>query len=296
MQRELYVTSSRNFQFVDDVQSRAPKHLIFLIAQCLRRRNNDAVARMNADRVYIFHTTYGNTVSRSIAHHFIFDFLPSGDTAFHKNLSHAGKPQAVCQNLFQFNLIMCDTAAGTAKRIGGAQDDRITDFICEIDSVLNIFYYERGRAWLPDFFHRFFKFQTVFRFLNRLCGRTEKCYAMFGEKTCLIQFHTEIQARLSAHIRKQAVRFFFDNNLFQHLCCQRFNIHFIRNIAVRHNRRRIGINKNDFHSLFFQGTAGLCARIIKFRRLSDYDWTGTNNQYSFYIRIFRHLTPSSSSL
>ncbi len=142
MKRKLHVTTARDFQFIDDIQRRAAEHLIFFVAQRLRRCHNDAVSRMNADRIYIFHTADGNAVARSVAHYFVFDFFPAGNAAFHKNLSHTGKAQAVRQNFFQFHLIVRDAAAGTAERIGRTQYDRISDFIREINTVFYIFYNE----------------------------------------------------------------------------------------------------------------------------------------------------------
>ena len=88
MKRKLHVTSSGNLKLIDDVQCRGTKHLIFFITQGLGRCNYDTVPGVNTHRINIFHITYGNAVACTIPHHFIFDFLPSCNTAFYQNLPH----------------------------------------------------------------------------------------------------------------------------------------------------------------------------------------------------------------
>ncbi len=117
MQGKLYVAASRNLQLIDDVKRRAAEHLIFFITERLRRRYYDAVSRMYAHRIDILHITYGNTIACAIAHNFILDFLPAGNTAFHQNLSHPGKTQAVGKDLLKLGLIIGNSAAGTAKGV-----------------------------------------------------------------------------------------------------------------------------------------------------------------------------------
>ena len=70
----------------------------------------------------------------------------------------------------------------------------------------------------------------------------------------------------------------------------------IRNILVRHDGGRVGVEQYHFDALLLQRTAGLGARIVKLRRLSDYDRTGADHQYFLYLWILRHsLSPPSCS-
>ena len=127
MQGELHVAASCDLKLVDDVKSGASEHLIFLVAQGLGGCHHDAVPGVHAHRIDVFHIADCDAVSRTVAHHLILDLLPAGDAALHQHLSHTGKAQAVCQNLLQLHLVMGDTAAASAQRIGGTQHHRIAD-------------------------------------------------------------------------------------------------------------------------------------------------------------------------
>ena len=48
---------------------------------------------------------------------------------------------------------------------------------------------------------------------------------------------------------------------------------------IKKNILRIGIDQHNLIAEFSQCLARLCSRIIELTRLSDNDWTGTDNQY-----------------
>ena len=88
LQGILYVTASGNVQLGNNIECRRTQHLVFLVTQRLRRRNNDGIASMHAHRIDIFHVTYSDTVAGSIPHHLVLDLLPASDTALHQHLAH----------------------------------------------------------------------------------------------------------------------------------------------------------------------------------------------------------------
>ena len=63
----------------------------------------------------------------------------------------------------------------------------------------------------------------------------------------------------------------------------------IRNIRVRHDGGRVGVDQHGLNALGFQSTAGLRAGVVKLGSLTDDDRAGTDNQHLFDSRIFRHL-------
>ncbi len=56
--------------------------MIFYIRQRLRRSDNDRIARMNADRINIFHITNRDARICMISHHFIFNFFKACHAPF----------------------------------------------------------------------------------------------------------------------------------------------------------------------------------------------------------------------
>ena len=276
MQRILYVTSSGNIQLIDDVQSRASKHLILLVPQCLGRSNYDGVSGVNANRIDVLHITYGDAVAVGIAHYLILDFLPACDTALYQHLSHTAQTKSVGKNVNQLLLIVGDTTAASAQRKSRTKHHRITDGIGKFDTVLHGIDHLGSRTRLSDLLHGVLKRLTILRLEDGLCCRTDQLHAMLLQETGLCQFHTEVQACLSTQSRQNTVGLFLQNNFLQDIHSQRLNIYLIRYLLVRHDGCRIRIHQTYLNALFLQRAARLCSCIVKLCSLSDDDWTGTD--------------------
>ena len=235
----LHITAARNIQFMDNTESRGPKHLVFLISQRLRRSYNDAVSCMDADRIDIFHIAYGDAASIAVAHHFIFNFLPSGDAALHQHLMRAGKPESVFQNPDQRFSVMRNASAASAKRIGGTKHHRITDAFCKFHALFDAFHHQRCRTGFSYLLHGRLEGQTVFCLFDRFRRCSNQLYLMFTQKSVFLQLHCQIQGSLTAQSGKNTVRMFLQNQLFHCFGRQRFDVYMIRNVLIGHNRSRV---------------------------------------------------------
>ena len=298
MKSKLYVTSSGDLQLTDDIQCRSTEHLIFFIPQSLGRCYNDTVTGMHADRVDIFHVADGDHISCSVTHYLVLDLFPACDTTLNQNLTYTGQTKSICKDLFQFFLIVCDSTAASTKRIRRTKHYRITDLIGKCDTILQILNNQRRSYRLADLLHGCLEFQTVLCFFDGLGSRTDQFYTSLLEESSLIQLHCQIQSCLSSKSRQHAVRLFFQDQLFNHIYCQWFNINTVCNVFIRHDRSRVRVEKNNLKSLFLQRTAGLCTCIVKLGSLSDDDRARTDHQYFFNIRILRHSSfpPSFSKI
>ncbi len=87
--------------------------------------------------------------------------------------------------------------------------------------------------------------------------------------------------------------FSFNDKLFYYFYCQRLDIYSVSNIFICHDGCRVGVQKNNFQTFFFQGTAGLCTCIVKFCCLSDDNRTGANYN-TFLISLILGIINSSS--
>ena len=174
VQRKLYVTASCYIQLIDNIKSRGTQHLIFLVRQSLGRRYNDTVSCMDAYGINILHVADSDTVPCTVAHHFIFDLLPSCNAPLHQNLAHSGKSQTVFQNAFQLFLIVCNTAAASAQRISRPEHYRISNDIRKGDAVLNGLHHLRSRTGLSDLFHGILKGLSVLCLFDGFCRRSKK--------------------------------------------------------------------------------------------------------------------------
>ena len=250
---------------------------------------------MDTHRIDVFHVAYRDDIARAIAHHFIFDLFPACDRTFHQNLSDSGQAQAVCQDLIQFLLVRSDSAAGSAQCVSRTQNHRISDAPGKCFSVLNILN-DPGRCdRLMDLLHGFLELKAVFRPPDGAGSCPDQPDVMVPEETSLLQFHRQVQSCLSSEGRQNTVRLLLLYDLLHHFHGQRFDVDMVRDIFIRHDRRRVGVEKNDFHSFLTQAPAGLCACIVKLGSLADDDRAGSDYKNFFNVWMFRHGIPFSSA-
>ena len=176
MEGILHVASPGNVQLADDIQRRRTQHLVFFVAQRLRRRYYDAVSRVHAYRIQILHIAHGDAVAVSVPHHFILDLLPAGNAPLDQDLPHAGQAKPILQNFHQLHSVLRNTAAAAAQRVGRTQDHRIADLFRELDACLHSFHHQGCRAGFPDLLHGSLEFQTVFRLLDGLGGGPDQTH------------------------------------------------------------------------------------------------------------------------
>ena len=185
--------------------------------------------------------------------------------------------------------VFADTAAGTAHGESRAHNNGIADNIGKRHGGIQVLHHLGGNAGLVQLFHGILKQLAVLGTVNgvRLAG--QQAHAAAVQKAAAGQFHGKVQAHLAAQIGQNGVRLFLFNNAFHNFGGQRLNINMIRNIRVRHDGGRVGVDQHGLNTLGFQSTAGLRAGVVKLGSLTDDDRAGTDNQHLFDSRIFRHL-------
>ncbi len=293
MQGKLHIAAAGDIQFRDDVERRCPQHLVLLVAQRLRGRHNDAVTRVHPDRIDVFHVAYRDAVAGAVAHHLVLDLLPACDAALHEDLPHTREAQTVLEDLLQLQLVVGNTAAAAAEGVRRAQHHRITDRVRERHPVLDVFHDERRRTGFPDLLHGVLELLPVLRLSDRRRCRPQKPDIVGSQEPALLKLHAKVQPRLSSQRRQNGIRSLSLYDLLQNPRGQRFNIHLVRDIPVRHDSRGIGVHQHDLNALLLQGAARLCARIVKLRRLSDDDRSRTDHHYFFHIWILWHYLVTS---
>ena len=94
----------------------------------------------------------------------------------------------------------------------------------------------------------------------------------------LLEFHGEIERRLTAECGKHRIGPLHLNHLFQHLPRERFDVRSIGRAGVRHDRGWIGVHQHHAIAVFPECLAGLRSRIVKLTRLTNDDGTGAYQQ------------------
>ena len=100
--------------------------------------------------------------------------------------------------------------------------------------------------------------------------------------------HRQIQAGLSPQGGQDGIGALLFDDLGDGVDVQRFDIHVVRDVLVRHNGGGVGVDQDNLQALLFQGTAGLGAGVVELRRLADDDGSGAQHQDLMNVWIFGH--------
>src|SRR5260370_11507136 len=90
--------------------------LVFDVAERLRWRHGDAVARVHAHRVDVFYTTYNHYVVGLVAHHLQLELLPAQHRLLDQHLVRRAVAERPRPHLLQLLAVVGDAAAQPAQR------------------------------------------------------------------------------------------------------------------------------------------------------------------------------------
>ena len=82
----LNVALSNDTQVTNDLDSGSAEHVVLLITEGLRRRDDDTVTSVDAEGIEVLHVADGNAVISGIADDLVFGLLPALERLFDENL------------------------------------------------------------------------------------------------------------------------------------------------------------------------------------------------------------------
>ena len=113
--------------------------------------------------------------------------------------------------------------------------------------------------------------------LDRLALRADHLHAALFEHAGIVERDREVQRRLAADGRQQRVGSFLANDGADGFDGERLDVSDVGSFRIGHDRRRIRIDQHDLVALLAQRFARLRAGIVKLARLSDDNWTGSDD-------------------
>lgn len=136
----------------DNLDGSGSEHVVFLVGQRLRRRDDDRVTGMCAERVKVFHVAADDGVLEitvqqiiramnksthvgGISNDFILDLFPALQTLLNQDLRR--KTQTLGGQVSEFLFIVRETGTETTEGKGRSDDDRVTDFCGSVESCLD---------------------------------------------------------------------------------------------------------------------------------------------------------------
>ena len=243
---------------------------------------------MDADGIQVLHVADGDNVALGVTHDLVLDFLPAGNALLYEDLVDRRQAQTVGGDFMQLLAVLADAAAGAAHGKSRAHDDRVADDLGKVQCVVQILHDFGGDDGLVQLFHRVLEQLAILGAIDGVGLAGQQADTAAVQETAAGQLHGEVQAHLASQVRQDGVGFFFFNDALDDLGGQRLNIYMVGDVRVGHDGGGVGVDQHRLYALGFQRTAGLGTGVVELRRLTDDDGAGTDDQYLFDTRVFRH--------
>ena len=209
---------------------------------------------------------------------------------------HQRSLQTACADRFQFFFIVDKTAAGAAHRVGGTEDDRVTELIRNSQRLVDTVGDFAACHLDAKAVHCLFERDTVLTALDRVDLNTDDLHIIFVQHAGCSQLRAKVQTGLTAEVRQQCVRALLFDDLFESFDVQRLDIGHVGHLGVGHDRSRIRVDEHDLVSKTSKRFARLCTGIVELAGLTDDDRAGTDDQYLVNICALGHAFLSFLSL
>ena len=136
--------------------------------------------------------------------------------------------------------------------------------------------------------HRLAEERAVLRLVDGFGVRPDHLDAVAVEYAHAAERQRRVEGRLAAHRGKQRVGALLGDDLCHHLGRYRFDIGGVRQLRVRHDGGRIGVDQDDAVALRFQRLAGLGAGIVELAGLADDDRPCADYEDRLDVRALGH--------
>ena len=276
---KLDVTFAYNVQMAHTLYGKLLQHLHLLIGQRAGRGHHDRLARMDAQRVKVFHRSHRKAMVIGVADDFKLYLFPPFQRFFHQYLrsKREGTLGYFAERLF----IRTDAAAQTAQGICRTYHHGIAQRLSGGKCVVHGFHGPAARGLQVGSVQFLHEQVAVFRIHNGLHTGAQHLHAILLEHPRAVQFSATVQCRLSAESQQNAVGTLFLNDFSNKMRGHGQEIHRVGNTLARLDSRNVGINQHRADAFFTQGFQCLRTGIIKLTGLANFQGAGTKNQYFF---------------
>ena len=241
VERVLDVALAHDAQMADRLRRERLQQVKLLLRQRAGRRDHDALARMDAQRVDILHTDDRETMIVLVADHLELDLFPALQRLLDKDLGRIGE-RALGQRT-QLRFVLADAAAHTAQGVSRTDHDRVTNAVGRRDGVVHRLDRLADRCLDLDLAQLLDKQVAIFGVHDRLDRGTQDLYPIFSQSTVIIQLRTTVQGCLPAKCQQDAIRFLFLDDLLHEIGRDRQEIDLVRDTIRCLDRRDVGVDQ-----------------------------------------------------
>ena len=283
----LHVTLADDADVAYNLDGQRTQLVVVGVAQRLTGCHDDALTRMDAQRVEVLHVTHGDAVVIAVTHNLVLYLLPALERLLHEHLWRE-REGFFCQTV-QLFLIVAEARTQSAQRIGGTQDDGIAQvgscLTCCVDVVAGMTL-DGLHVYLVQFLHEQL---TVFRIHDGLHGSTQHLDAVLLQHAALVELHATVQRRLSAERQEDAVGTFLLNDPFHEVRLHRQEINLVCHALRGLYRSNIRIDEYRLHALFTKCLECLTAGVVELTGFTYFECAATQQQHLVDCIVFHFL-------
>ena len=278
VQGELDVAAALDPERADDAQRGRAEHLVLLVGERLRRRDDDGVAGMHAHRVDVLHVADGDAGVTAVAHHLVLDLFPTEEGALDKHLADRRRCHTARHTCGELCGVVGYPTARAAEREGRPDDEWVAHARRERERVLDRMRRDRFGNGLADREEKLLERLAVLGLLDRRKRRAQKANSKAFERPGLRELHREVQAGLPAQRREESARPLLLDDPLEYVDGERFDIRDVGDTGVGHDRRGIRVHENGLDAFLAQRAARLRPRVVELGRLADQDRPAPDDQ------------------
>ena len=134
------------------------------------------------------------------------------------------------------------------------------------------------RHRLADAVQELLELLAVLGGADRRHRRAQRAHPVPGQHAGVLQGDGEVEPRLAPQRGEQTVGPLAGDDPLQDGHGERLDVDGIGRRVVGHDRGRVAVHQHDADALLAEGTAGLGAGVVEFRRLADDDRAGADDQ------------------
>ena len=290
VERVLHIALTDNADVAHDLDGGRAEHVVLGVGERLRRRNDDRVARVDAERVKVFHVANRNAVVVGVAHDLVLDLLPALHRALDQDLRR--KRERPRGKLLKLVGVVRKARAKAAKRKGRAHNHGVADLLRGGERGGHGRHGRRARERNVDLGEGGVKELAVLAHDERLDGRAQHAHAVALQNAGLVQLDAAVERGLAAKGEQDAVGALALNHIRHILGRHRHKVDAVGEIAARLDRGNVGVYEDRLDALLLEGLDRLRARIVKLARLADREAARSEHEHALgrHRRRALHLT------
>ncbi|GKT75685.1 hypothetical protein ColTof4_08108 [Colletotrichum tofieldiae] len=195
LERILNIALSHDTKMTNDLNGGGSQHVVLLITQGLTGSNDDTVSGVNAQGIEVLHVANSNAVVVRVTDDLILNLLPALQRLLDQDLGR--QSQGAGSHVAKLLLVVCETGTQTTERVGGTDDNGISDLLGGIKSLLNGSNSDRLGNRDVDLVEGASEEVAILTGLKSLDAGSQNLDAVLLEETHALHLNTEVQGGLT---------------------------------------------------------------------------------------------------